>query len=77
MSTTTTTDDADAELIRACGEIVAAQAKIDALYKVRDTAEAEELTEPALSALYAMQHERLDLCQDAPSAAGCSRRRQA
>ena len=54
-------DSADAELIRACGQIVVAQTRIDALDKVRDTAEAEERTDPELSALYAVQHEQLDL----------------
>jgi hypothetical protein len=57
--------DTDAELIRLCGEVVAVQDKIDALYKVRHTAEDEQRTEPELDDLSAMQHEWLDLIEAA------------
>jgi hypothetical protein len=65
LATPAVPPDADAELIRLCGEVVAIQAKIDALHKVRHTAEDERRTEPERSALYAMQHERLDLIEAA------------
>ena len=44
--------DADAELIRPCGEIVAGQTRLNALYKVRRTYEDERRTEPELDALW-------------------------
>jgi hypothetical protein len=57
--------DTDADLIRLCGEVVAIQDRINALYKIRHTAEEEERTEPELSALYATQQERIDLIEAA------------
>jgi hypothetical protein len=57
--------DTDAELIRLCGEVVAIQDRINALYRVRHTVEDERRTEPELSALYATQQERIDLIEAA------------
>jgi hypothetical protein len=57
--------DADAELIRLCGEIVAGQTRLNALYKVRRTYEDERRTEPELDALFARQHELLELIDGA------------
>ena len=57
--------DADAELIRLCGEIVAGQTRLNALYKVRRTYEDERRTEPDLDALFARQHELLELIDGA------------
>jgi hypothetical protein len=59
LATPAAPPDADAELIRLCGEVVAIQDRINALYTTDD----EERTEPELDALFAMHHERLDLIE--------------
>jgi hypothetical protein len=58
--------DADAELIRACGEIVASQTRINALCEGRYTIDDEESTDPKLIALCEKQSEPVDFIDRAP-----------
>jgi hypothetical protein len=59
------TDDADAELIRLCAEIVTIRPKLDAVHAVRHTFEDERRTEPELDALTAREMELVGLIEDA------------